>query len=131
VTGVRRGIGSGADDIRRRDANQADSSGLSYRGSVVIGRSGDLDVKTDASIERLPDGTLRVAKRRMNVAPLRDFTQGVSLAVDQVPDLPDLGATPASATILRDDIQSNLVPALRAQVATLTAKVNELLEALR
>lgn len=45
--------------------------------------------------------------------------------------IPDPGAAPGTATVLRDDLAANVLPPLRNAVADLAAKVNALLAALR
>jgi hypothetical protein len=63
------------------------------------------------------------------IASLTDNSAGT--ANDTIQAIPDPADTPASADALRDDLVTNVLPAIRNDIADLTAKVNAILAALR
>ncbi|MCK6475329.1 MAG: hypothetical protein L6Q35_00690 [Phycisphaerales bacterium] len=63
------------------------------------------------------------------IADLTDNSAGTANSTIQA--MADLTDSPATADALRDDIVTNLLPAIRNNVADLTAKVNAILAAIR
>lgn len=70
-----------------------------------------------------------LASQQAASANLTDNSGGT--ANDTIQALPDPADAPATADALRDDLVANLIPALRNDIADLTAKVNTCLTVLR
>jgi hypothetical protein len=63
------------------------------------------------------------------IVALTDNSAGT--ANDTIQALPDPTDTPATADILRDDLVAVFIPALRNNIADLTAKINTIITALQ
>lgn len=59
------------------------------------------------------------------MAPLADNSGGAK-SRQGIAVVPDPGSAPATATVLRDDLVANTLPALRNAIATLAARLNQL-----
>ncbi len=90
--------------------------------TLEVGPSGIIDILTGGEIRN--NGTQASA-----VPDLTDNSAGT--ADDTIQALTDPADAPASADALRDDLVANLIPELRNNIADLTAKVNDLIAAVR
>lgn len=85
------------------------------------------DFGTDGSLRHISTklGFYGVAATtRQTIVALTDNTGGT--ANDTLQAIPDPADTPLTADALRDDIAANILPAIRNDLADLTAKVNEM-----
>lgn len=87
--------------------------------------SGPLNTTTGYSVA----GIAVIGTQKAAVASLTDSTAGTPAAT--LSALPDPADAPASADTLRDDIVANLLPAVRNNYASLNAKLDSILVALR
>ena len=128
----RRGIDQAIDPVRQRNASQSEAGQLSKRSTVRVDRSGDLEVRTDATLEVLSDGRLRVVpKGATKLTSLRDLTQSLSITSDLLEEAPGMLSTSTTAALIRADLNDNILPPLRTQISNIAAKVNQILEEMR
>lgn len=90
--------------------------------TLVVQSGGQIKIESGGKITN--DGTQASA-----IATLTDNSAGT--ANDTIQAMADPTDTPATADALRDDLVANLLPALRNNIADLTAKVNAITAALR
>lgn len=105
------------------DASAEHGTRLDAAEAALVVLTADLDALT-LRVEAIEARFAAVAA----LTPLTDNTGGVANTV--VEALPAPADSPASADALRDDLAANLIPALRNDLADLTARVNQLRAAL-
>lgn len=91
-------------------------------GTLELGATGVLDLKTGCQFQ--VDGS-QIA----TIGALVDNSAGTANGTIQA--MADLTDSPATADALRDDIVTNLLPAIRNNIADLAAKVNAITDAMR
>ncbi len=129
------------DDASVYLATVSGSVGVGYASAAALPKklsvTGDVYVSTELEVDGAlnHDGTTvgfygkAPVTQAGAITDLTDSTSGT--ANNTVQALTDLTDSPASADALRDDIVTNLLPALRNNFADLTAKVNAILAAIR
>ena len=100
----------------------ANVSNYNDQGGAVTVIGGELRIEAAGKITAA--GTQASA-----ITALTDNSAGT--ADNTIAALPDPTDTPATADILRDDLVATLYPALRNNIADLTAKVNAIIAALQ
>lgn len=119
-TGLARGL-----DERRLRRN----AGKQALARTVLGEGLELDERSRLTATS-GQGSSRVATSFSDLSPLRDDlqTEASDVVVGGVTDPAD---SPASVDDLRDDLVDNVLPDIKENLATLTKRVNEILERLK
>lgn len=127
---VRQGQGTGVDRVRQRNSAQADASAFGTRSTVFVGNSGDLEIKVDDTLRVGSDGTLGAVKKRVKIGRLVDISNSLASISDNIEAFEDVASTATTVALLRSDLNDNILPALRRQISTLTAKINRIVQEL-
>lgn len=104
---------------------------MSYTTKVYRDRDGDRLVVEAGGVIELKTGGQIVGSAGTQVSAIADLAGTVGTADDTLTAVPVPADTPATADALRDDIATNVIPAINNNLADLQAKLNGILAALR
>jgi hypothetical protein len=104
---------------------------MSYTTKVYRDQGGDRLVVEAGGIVQLKTGGQIVGNAGTQVSAIADLAGTVGAANDTMTAVPVPADTPADADALRDDIATNVIPAINNNLADVQAKLNGILAALR
>ena len=104
---------------------------MSYTTKVYRDQGGNRLVVEAGGIVQVKTGGQIVGNAGTQVSAIADLAGAVGAANDTLTAVPVPADTPADADALRDDIATNVIPAINNNLADVQAKVNGILAALR
>lgn len=104
---------------------------MSYTTKVYRDRDGDRLVVESGGVIELKAGAQIVGSAGTQASAIADLAGTVGTANDTLTAVPAPADTPATADALRDDIATNLIPAINNNFADVQAKLNAILAAIR